>query len=120
MLFWTVVFVASRHDEENSQRMKELRQPVMQLIYTTLSQNSQSYNIVKGLCLICTWPPHTKSTSTDPTFDLAGVMMAMAMRLGLHRPSHARDFAKDNLVVAPTEVQDRLRTWAACNIVAET
>ena len=119
LLFWTIVFVASRRDEANSERMKELRLPVMQLIYTTTSQSSPNYNIVKGLCLICTWPPHTNSTSTDPTFELAGIMMAMAMRLGLHRPSHARDFAKTNLVVAPVEVEDRLRTWAACNIVAQ-
>ncbi|KAI9658988.1 MAG: hypothetical protein M1821_001948 [Bathelium mastoideum] len=120
MLYWVILFVASRRDEENSEMMKNLKQPVMQLVYTTLSQNSQSYNIVKGLCLICTWPPYTSSTSTDPTFDLAGIMMAMAMRLGLHRPSHTRDFARSNLVVPPAEVEDRLRTWAACNVVAQS
>ncbi|KAF2236494.1 hypothetical protein EV356DRAFT_531104 [Viridothelium virens] len=120
MLYWTIVFVASRRDEANSERMKDLRAPVMQFIYNTVSQSSQSYNIVKGLCLICTWPPHTSSTSADPTLELTGMMMAMAMRLGLHRPSHARDFARYSLVVPPAEVDDRLRTWTACNIVAQS
>ncbi|KAI9705276.1 MAG: hypothetical protein M1820_005274 [Bogoriella megaspora] len=119
MLYWIIMFVGSRDNDANSSRMETLRDPVMRLINTILSDNPTNYHIIKGLCLICTWPPHTSITTTDPTFNLAGRMMALAMNLGLHRPSHLKDFSRSNVVLQTADVQDRLRTWTACNIVAQ-
>jgi hypothetical protein len=48
-----------------------------------------------------------------------GVMMQIAMQIGLHRPSHAQDFSKFRMELQEDELKDRVRTWAICNIVAQ-
>ena len=80
----------------------------------------QSYHIVKAMCLLCTWPLPTSSTSTDSTLMVSGVMMSIAMHFGLHRPSHAQDFSKFRVELREENLLDRVKTWAACNIVAQT
>lgn len=74
---------------------------------------------MKALCILCTWPLPISSTSTDPTFMLSGLMMQIAMQIGLHRPSHAQDFTKFRVELREEELKDRVKTWAACNVVAQ-
>jgi hypothetical protein len=50
---------------------------------------------------------------------LCGLMMQVAMQIGLHRPSHAQDFSKFRVELREGELKDRVRTWAVCNIVAQ-
>jgi len=46
--------------------------------------------------------------------------MKIAMQIGLHRPSHAQDFARSHLQLRDEDIKDRLRTWTACNIVSQS
>ncbi len=46
-------------------------------------------------------------------------MMQVAMQIGLHRPSYAQDFTKFRVELREEELKDRVRTWAACNVVAQ-
>ena len=50
---------------------------------------------------------------------LAALMMHVAMQVGLHRPSHTQDFTKFKVELLDEELKDRIRTWAACNGVAQ-
>ncbi|KAL2000793.1 hypothetical protein VTN02DRAFT_2638 [Thermoascus thermophilus] len=50
---------------------------------------------------------------------LCGMMMQVAMQLGLHRPSHVQDFSKFRVELIEAELRDKVRTWAICNIVAQ-
>lgn len=50
---------------------------------------------------------------------LCGMMMQVAMQLGLHRPSHTQDFSKFRVELIEEELRDKVRTWAICNIVAQ-
>ena len=45
--------------------------------------------------------------------------MQVAMQIGLHRPSYAQDFTKFRVELREEELKDRVKTWAACNIVAQ-
>ena len=45
--------------------------------------------------------------------------MHVAMAIGLHRPSHVQDFSKFKADLMEDELRDRVRTWAACNAVAQ-
>ncbi|KAL9019286.1 MAG: hypothetical protein Q9185_003460 [Variospora sp. 1 TL-2023] len=58
-------------------------------------------------------------TSKDPTFMLCGLMMQVAMQIGLHRPSHAQDFARFKIELREEEMKDRVKTWVACNMVSQ-
>ena len=115
--FWVIISVAARRDDPPL--LAALAAPVSDLLWKTIADVPQNYIVVKALCLLCTWPLPISSTSTDPTFMLAGLMMQIAMQIGLHRPSHSQDFTKFKVELMEEELRDRVRTWAACNAVAQ-
>jgi hypothetical protein len=119
LLFWTILSVGARRYQGDSNLLNSLAGPVSRLVWSTLADIPQSYHVVKALALLCSWPFPTSSTSTDPTFMLCGMMVQVAMQLGLHRPSHTQDFSKFRVELIEDELRDKVRTWAICNIVAQ-
>ena len=119
LLFWTVVAVAARRYTPEPTLLQSLAGPLSRLLWASLADVPQTYHVVKALCILCTWPLPISSTSTDPTFMLSGIMMQVAMQIGLHRPSHAQDFTKFRVELRAEELRDRVKTWAACNVVAQ-
>lgn len=119
LLFWTIISVGARRYQPDTNLLNSLAGPVTRLVWSTLADVPQSYHVVKALCVLCSWPFPTSSTSTDPTFMLCGLMMQIAMQLGLHRPSHTQDFSKYRVELIEEELRDKVRTWAICNIVAQ-
>ncbi|PLB34319.1 putative C6 transcription factor (Leu3) [Aspergillus candidus] len=119
LLFWTIISVGARRFQPDTNLLNSLAGPVSRLVWSTLADIPQSYHVVKALCLLCSWPFPTSSTSTDPTFMLCGMMMQVAMQLGLHRPSHTQDFSKFRVELIEEELRDKVQTWAMCNVVAQ-
>ncbi|KAJ5430125.1 hypothetical protein N7491_007141 [Penicillium cf. griseofulvum] len=119
LLFWIIISVGARRYQGDSNLLNSLAGPVTRLVWSTLADIPQSYHVVKALALLCSWPFPTSSTSTDPTFMLCGMMVQVAMQLGLHRPSHTQDFSKFRVELIEDELRDKVRTWAICNIVAQ-
>jgi len=119
LLFWTIVSIGARHYTIDSGLFAALTGPLTRLIWATLAEVPQNYHIVKALILLCAWPLPTSSTSTDPTFMLCGMMMQIAMQIGLHRPTHAQDFSKFRIELREAELQDRVVVWSVCNITAQ-
>ena len=111
--------VAARHFEAEPSLYGSLCGPVMRLVWRAVSDVPQNYHVVKALALLCSWPFPTSSTTTDPTLVLSGIMMQIALQIGLHRPSHAQDFTKFKIELREADLKDRVRTWAICNIVAQ-
>ncbi|KAK5091244.1 hypothetical protein LTR05_001425 [Lithohypha guttulata] len=119
LLFWTICLVGSRHWTSEQQLFPTLARQVQALVWSTLGEVPQNYHHVKALILLCAWPLPTSSTSTDATFMLAGIMMQIALQIGLHRPDHAQDFTKFRVELRQAELQDRVVTWCVCNMVAQ-
>ncbi|GAM43766.1 hypothetical protein TCE0_060f18847 [Talaromyces pinophilus] len=90
-----------------------------QLLWANISNVPQNYHVVKALCLLCTWPLPTTSQKSDQTFMLSGLMMNLAMQLGLHRPVQPEEFTTFRMEVRGEELKDRLQTWVLCNLVAQ-
>ena len=109
--------VAAR--KHNPKMLKSLSGPLNKLMWATIADVPQNYHVIKALCILCAWPLPISSTSADPTLMAAGLMMQIAMQIGLHRPGHAQDFSKLRVELRDGELKDRLKTWAACNIVAQ-
>ncbi|KAF1990437.1 hypothetical protein K402DRAFT_370443, partial [Aulographum hederae CBS 113979] len=120
LLFWTVVVIGARYFGKDPDLLSKLTSPYTTLVWSVMSKVPQDYRVVQALCLLCTWPLPTSSTSTDATFMFSGLMMKIAMQIGLHRPSHAQDFSRSHIQLRDEDIKDRLRTWTACNIVAQT
>ena len=119
LLFWTIVLVGSRHYSSEPHLFASLARQIQTLTSSTLAEVPQNYHHVKALVLLCAWPLPSSSTSTDPTFMLAGMMMQVALQIGLHRPDHAQDFSKFRIELRQAELQDRVVTWSVCNMVAQ-
>lgn len=119
LLYWTLLTVASRRYEARPGLLIELKQPLTELLWNTIGSIPQTYHVVKALCLLCAWPLPTNSTSLDPSMILCGTMVQLAMRDGLHRPSHAQDFSRYKIELREEDIQDRMTTWAAVNITAQ-
>ncbi|OJJ43418.1 hypothetical protein ASPZODRAFT_146133 [Penicilliopsis zonata CBS 506.65] len=119
LLAWTIVCVASRRAPLEPGLLSSLSGPISRLVWSTITGVPQDYHVVKALCLLCTWPLPTTSQRTDATFMLSGLMMQIAMQLGLHRPVQAEEFTTFRMEVRGEEMKDRLQTWIICNIVAQ-
>ncbi|KAG9235585.1 hypothetical protein BJ875DRAFT_440189 [Amylocarpus encephaloides] len=119
LLFWVIIAVASRRYTLDPTLLTALSGPLTRLLWTTVGEVPNSHHVVKALCLLCTWPLPTSTTSTDPTHILCGVMMKTATGIGLHRPNHTQDFSRVSVDLNKEQLHDRVVTWAVCNIVAQ-
>ena len=120
LLFWTIICVSARRFDLDPDLLEKLTHHLMELVWSTVGDVPQNYHMVKSLCILCTWPLPISRSSTDSTFILAGVMMHIALQVGLHRPSHAQDFSRMRVQLKDGEIQDRAKTWVACIVVAQT
>ncbi|KAI1333544.1 hypothetical protein F5Y15DRAFT_410269 [Xylariaceae sp. FL0016] len=121
LLFWTIIAIASRRYQPKPNILQELSSgPLNRLLWSTIGDVPNSYFVVKALCLLCTWPLPTSTTTADPTHILCGVMMKAATGIGLHRPNHTQDFSRVSVELNKDQLHDRVTTWAVCNIVAQS
>jgi hypothetical protein len=120
LLFWSIISIAARRWTLDPGLLTTLTGPLSRLLWTTIGEVPNNHYIVKALCLLCTWPLPTSTTSTDPTHILSGVMMKTAMGIGLHRPNHTQDFSRVSIDLNKEQLHDRVTTWAVCNIVAQS
>ncbi|PSS22096.1 hypothetical protein M430DRAFT_40881 [Amorphotheca resinae ATCC 22711] len=119
LLGWTIVMIAARRSQLEPTLLAALTAPFENLLWTTIRSAPQSYHVVKPLCLLCTWPLPTDSSPGDPTFLLNGIMMQMALKCGLHRPSCPPVFGSPSTANSGAETRDRSLTWCVCNIVIQ-
>lgn len=120
LLYWAIISVAARRYAADPTFLTQLSGPLTRLLWQTIGDVPQSYYAVKAFCLLCTWPLPTSTTSSDPTHILCGVMMKTATGIGLHRPNHINDFSRVAMDLNTEQLHDRVKTWAVCNIVAQT
>jgi hypothetical protein len=120
LLFWVIIAVASRRYTADPGLLNSVSGPLTRLLWTTVGEVPNNHYVVKALCLLCTWPLPTSTTSTDPTHILCGVMMKTATGIGLHRPNHTQDFSRVSVDLNREQLHDRVTTWAVCNIVAQS
>lgn len=119
VLFWTVVLIAARHFNDDATIIEQLTGPYKDLVKDTIAKPPNNHHTVKALCLLCYWPLPVSSTTAEMAFTISGILMKHAMQLGLHRPSHPMDFSRTRVQLREEDINDRLKTWAVCNLVAQ-
>ncbi|KAL2112916.1 hypothetical protein VUR80DRAFT_6038 [Thermomyces stellatus] len=120
LLFWSIISVSSRRVTSRPTLLPKLARNVTDLLWKTLRSIPHSLMTVQGLALLCSWPFPTNSSTADPTFMLVGTMLQIATQMGLHRALDAQDFAKVPTKLDALEHAEWVRTWDACNIVAQS
>ncbi|TPX08423.1 uncharacterized protein E0L32_010153 [Thyridium curvatum] len=120
LLYWTIISVAARRYAADPTLLESLSQPLSRLLWSTIGEVPGTHFVVKALCLLCTWPLPTSTSTSDPTHILCGVLMKVATGIGLHRPSHINDFTRIAVELNKDQLHDRVVTWAVCNIVGQS
>ncbi|KAL2202421.1 hypothetical protein CC79DRAFT_1337131 [Sarocladium strictum] len=120
LLFWIIVSVASRRLASHPTLLPRLARNVTDLLWRTIRCVPQALSVVQALAILCTWPFPISSSTADPTFMLAGLMLQLGTQMGLHRVRGAQDFRKSSLSLDASELREWERTWEACYIVAQS
>ncbi|KIW96320.1 uncharacterized protein Z519_03389 [Cladophialophora bantiana CBS 173.52] len=119
LLFWAIIAIASRRDEEEPTMLTSLSQAVQGLLWQTVPKVPHSRLELKAMILICLWPFPTSSMTTDSSFILASVAKTSAMHIGLHKPYFVQDFSRVKCRFSAEELRDALLVWSGCFIAAE-
>ncbi|OAG38594.1 hypothetical protein AYO21_07254 [Fonsecaea monophora] len=119
LLFWTIIVIAARRDEEEPILLTSLSPAVQGLLWQTVPRVPHSRPELKAMILLCLWPFPTSSMSTDSSYILASVAKTGAMHIGLHKPYFVQDFSRVKFRFSPEELRDALLVWSACFIAAE-
>lgn len=119
LLFWSIISVASRRMKSQPTLLPKLARNVTNLLWNTVRTLPHSLVVVQAIALLCTWPFPTSSSTTDPTFMLAGMLLQIGTQMGLHRALNAQDFSKVRTGLSVAEYAQWVRTWEACNIIAQ-
>ena len=119
LLFWTIIAIATRKDEEEPTILASLSPAIQSLLWQTVGNPPHTRPALKAMVLLCLWPFPTSSLSTDTSFILASTLKSSAMHIGVHRPNHVHHFSRRRIDPCPEELRDALRIWSACFIAAE-
>ncbi|QYS99410.1 Zn(2)-C6 fungal-type domain-containing protein [Trichoderma simmonsii] len=120
LLFWSIISVAARRLQSHPTLLPKLARSVTDYLWKTLRAIPYSLRAVQSLVILCTWPFPTSSSTADPTYMLAGMMVQIGTQMGLHRALNAEDFVKVPLHLSVYEYSEWVKTWEACNIVAQS
>ncbi|KAL7941925.1 hypothetical protein V8C42DRAFT_163840 [Trichoderma barbatum] len=120
LLFWSIISVAARRLQSHPTLLAKLARSVTDYLWKTLRSIPYSLRVVQSLVILCTWPFPTSSSTADPTYMLAGMMVQVGTQMGLHRALSAEDFVKVPLHLSVYEYSEWVKTWEACNIVAQS
>ncbi|KFY37824.1 hypothetical protein V495_06931 [Pseudogymnoascus sp. VKM F-4514 (FW-929)] len=127
LLFWAIITVAARRHRDHPRLLENLAGPVSNLLWKTVQISAaELMNLwpVQAFIILCNWPLPSNRVWTDPSFLLSNIAVTSAIQLGLHRPEHPKEFLArpsvqyNNFMVNERETSERMRTWAACNIVS--
>lgn len=117
LLGWAIVMVGARRYRGTPKLLQSLSTEFTKLLWNTVADVPQPYYVVKAICITCFWPLPTSSNVRDPSFQLSGIMMQIALQNGLHLHFKSEiEFGREGV---PTEQRDRLLTWIAFNVVAQ-
>lgn len=119
LLFWTIVFIAARQDQEDPALLAVLTPCVKKLLWSVIAAPPHSLLSLQAMSLLCMWPFPTSSMSTDTSFLLAGIMRTAALHIGLHKPELLQDYSRVECQLGPSELREAVKVWAGCYIAAE-
>ncbi|KIX04970.1 uncharacterized protein Z518_05842 [Rhinocladiella mackenziei CBS 650.93] len=120
LLFWMIIAIAARSHPKDVGVYTNLNPPLMKLLWTKVSGIPHSHLTIQAIVLLCMWPFSTPSMITDPSFTLISIARTACMHIGLHRPEILQDFNRIKFRVEPEHVEEAVKLWAGCFVVAES
>jgi hypothetical protein len=110
--------VATRRFDEEPTLLTSLRNPVTKLAWSKISSPPHAIDTIKALLLLCSWPFPVESEISDMTPVFISIAIQAARKLGMHDPPNSQDFLGYKFQPSQEEMQDMIKIWSACNVVA--
>lgn len=111
--------MAARRFESDYTLLTRLARSVTSLTWRALQSIPRSKSVVQSLILRV----HGRSLRVVALWMWAtcGLVqwMQISIQMGLNRPMNPQDFTKFRIKLNDKEVAERVRTWAACKVVAQ-
>lgn len=118
LLFWTIIFISSRHDNVLYVHYDNLTEPFKRLLSTYLVEPIRSLYTIQALLLYCLWPVPVRKQILDSSWNFCSLAVSAAIRMGLHQSDATWEY--DFSQLSATDRQVRQRTWLGCFIVSTT
>ena len=117
LLFWTVVLSSCFMFNEFHEVHGRLLPYHRQLLSAKMLGERVSLKTIHAMLLMCTWTYPVSNRYDDLTWIICGTAVNLAMVMGLHKPGHIHEYAKDNQR-HPGSSYTRNCTWLACFVVS--
>ncbi|KAJ9615859.1 hypothetical protein H2200_001936 [Cladophialophora chaetospira] len=120
LLFWTIVTTAARRYREEPSLFAGLFRAVTRLTWATISVRPHNRFMVEAILLQVAWPFPCPTIAADNSYLLISIAVQASIQLGLHLPEIHQEFSTLKLRLLPEEIKESAKTWAACNLVAQS
>lgn len=119
LLFWTIIYVASRRYAKSASLVPFLSEEIRRQVFAALGESPLTLFTMNAIILVCTWVfPRARFTS-DPAAVLSTATANAALLLGIHtgrggHPEYSHGAFQNNYTDEAATY-----TWAGLNIVSQ-
>ena len=117
-LFWTIVFIGSRHYARDPTLLGKLAPRINSIALRALESRANPIQTIQGLLLLCVWPVPINTMHKDISNVLSGAAIHLAMQIGLHVIGSGQDFARTKLNSGNDEKVFRAQLWVHCLMIS--
>jgi hypothetical protein len=111
VLFWSIVFTASRNLPSRNNLTNELCKSLPNLVSKLMVQRDDSLQTIQALLVLSMWPFPVRRQSDDLRWIYSGVAMQMAIQTGLHRVGYEHEYRPLTFRRSQTDSKKHTRIW---------
>lgn len=117
-LFWTIVFIGSRHYVRDPTLLSKLAPRINSIALKSLESRANPIQTIQGLLLLCVWPVPINTMHKDISHVLSGAAVHLAMQIGLHVTGSGQDFERIKLDSRNDQKISRAQLWVHCLMIS--
>ena len=117
LLFWTIVAIGSRKYPDDPTVLSLLAPRLLKLVREAVF--SRDLPTIQAFLLLCVWPIPVDTLDNDISPVLIGVILQLALNVGLHLHGDGQDFSRITLNPDSHEEIFRSKLWMSCVITVQ-
>ena len=111
LLFWTIIFTASRTLLSQQQYFPFLCSQLPGLLANFMNRRYHSVYTMQAMLIVSMWPPPIQRQSDDMRWMYSGIAMQMAMQAGCHRVGYEHEYHAFTYRRSPADERNHTRVW---------
>ena len=117
LLFWTIITIGSRKYTDDPTVLSLLAPRLLEMVRNAVF--SRDLPTIQAFLLLCVWPMPVDTLDNDISPVLIGVVLQLAMTLGLHLHGDGQDFSRTTLSPDSSEEILRSKLWMSALIIIQ-